>query len=57
METKAAAALRRLGGDATGFPARSFSEAIAQDADLVLTMTRKQRTELGCVNDLGQVLG
>ena len=46
MDGKAAGALRRLGGDPTGFAARSFSEAIAQDADLVLTMTRTQRTEV-----------
>jgi protein-tyrosine phosphatase len=46
MEAKAAEALRRLGGDPTGFAARSFSAPLAQDADLVLTMTRKQRTQV-----------
>jgi protein-tyrosine phosphatase len=46
MEARAAAALRRLGGDPAGFTARPFGEAVARDADLVLTMTRKQRTEV-----------
>jgi protein-tyrosine phosphatase len=46
MEAKAAEAVRRLGGDPAGFSARSFSETVAVDADLVLTMTRKQRTQV-----------
>jgi protein-tyrosine phosphatase len=46
MEAKAAAALRRLGGDPAGFAARSFTEALTHGADLVLTMTRKQRTDV-----------
>ena len=44
MHPHSAAALVRLGGDPAGFRARSFSPALATEADLVLTMTRLQRT-------------
>jgi protein-tyrosine phosphatase len=43
MEKRSAAALAKLGGDPAGFLARKISPAMADDADLVLTMTRRQR--------------
>jgi protein-tyrosine phosphatase len=43
MHPHSAAALVRLGGDPTGFRSRPFSAELATDAELVLTMTRRQR--------------
>jgi protein-tyrosine phosphatase len=43
MDPRSADALVRLGGDPSGFAARRFTAAMAEDADLVLTMTRQQR--------------
>ena len=43
MHESSARALARLGGDPTGFLARSLVPGEAEDADLVLTMTRRQR--------------
>ncbi|EOM75959.1 low molecular weight phosphatase family protein [Rhodococcus rhodnii] len=43
MEPTAADVLTRLGGDPSGFTARMFTPALARDADLVLTMTERQR--------------
>lgn len=43
MDPHAAAALVELGGDPAGFRSRAFTRELAQDADLVLTMTRDQR--------------
>jgi protein-tyrosine phosphatase len=44
VESSAAQVLRRLGGDPDGFRARRLTPAIAQDADLVLTMTEQHRS-------------
>jgi protein-tyrosine phosphatase len=43
MDKRSAAALVSLGGDPTGFVARTLVPSMAEQADLVLTMTRKQR--------------
>ncbi len=43
MDTRSAAALVDLGGDPTGFVARTLVPEMAAHADLVLTMTRRQR--------------
>ena len=43
IDPHSAAALVDLGGDRTGFRSREFTPELAQDADLVLTMTRDQR--------------
>jgi protein-tyrosine phosphatase len=43
MDTRSAAALVKLGGDPTGFIARTIVPEMADSADLVLTMTRRQR--------------
>jgi protein-tyrosine phosphatase len=43
MDPRSAAALRRLGGEADGFTARALTADMAQESDLVLTMTRRQR--------------
>src|SRR3954466_14540445 len=43
MDAKSASALSRLGGDPTGFKARTFVPDMADVADLVLTMTRRHR--------------
>jgi len=43
MDPLSEAELVRLGGDTTGFAARRFTPVMAEDADLVLTMTRRQR--------------
>jgi protein-tyrosine phosphatase len=43
MDSRSAAALAKLGGDSTGFAARTFVPAMANEADLVLTMTRRHR--------------
>lgn len=43
MEPTAALVLQQLGGEPDGFVARRLSPEIAQDADLILTMSEKQR--------------
>jgi protein-tyrosine phosphatase len=43
MHPLSAKALVRLGGKPFGFEAQAFSKEMAQQADLVLTMTRRQR--------------
>jgi protein-tyrosine phosphatase len=43
MEPRSAEALTALGGDPTGFVARTLQPSMADQADLVLTMTRRQR--------------
>jgi protein-tyrosine phosphatase len=43
MDKRSAAALVKLGGNPEGFVARAFLPAMADEADLVLTMTRRQR--------------
>ena len=43
MDKRSAAALAGLGGDPTGFAARTIVPEMATHADLVLTMTRRQR--------------
>lgn len=43
MDSLSAAALRSLGGDAGDFRSRRFTAGMAEDADLVITMTRRQR--------------
>jgi protein-tyrosine phosphatase len=43
MEPMAAAELRRLGGDAANFRARSFTAAMGEAADLLLTATTEHR--------------
>lgn len=43
MDKRSAAALESLGGDPAGFRARTIVRDMAIHADLVLTMTRKQR--------------
>jgi len=44
MDPAAAAELTRRGGDATGFRSRRLRRADVQQADLVLTMTTRQRS-------------
>ena len=44
MDSRAADALRRLGGDPSDFRARPLTGEMATEADLVLTMTRAHRT-------------
>jgi protein-tyrosine phosphatase len=43
MDKRSATALDSLGGDPSGFTARTLQPAMVEQADLVLTMTRKQR--------------
>ncbi len=43
MDKRSAAALVELGGDPTGFKAQTVDPRMAEDADLVLTMTRRHR--------------
>ncbi|MGY1914962.1 arsenate reductase/protein-tyrosine-phosphatase family protein [Blastococcus sp. SYSU DS0973] len=43
MDKRSAAALTGLGGDPSGFAARTLVPEMATHADLVLTMTRRQR--------------
>jgi protein-tyrosine phosphatase len=43
MDPPAAAELRRLGGDPSGFRGRSFSAALGERADLILTATADHR--------------
>jgi protein-tyrosine phosphatase len=44
MDPYSAAALTRLGGDPAGARSRQFTPDLAERADLVLTMTRRQRS-------------
>ncbi|WP_068154499.1 protein tyrosine phosphatase [Rhodococcus phenolicus] len=44
MEPTAAEVLQQLGGDPVGFAARRLTPNIAEDADLVLTMSRRHRS-------------
>jgi protein-tyrosine phosphatase len=53
MDPLSARALTVLGGDAEGFRSRPFSSHLAQDADLVLTMTRDQRRTVLTAAPLG----
>ena len=46
MHPTAALVLQQLGGDPEGFVARRLTPAIAEDADLILTMTEKHRGEV-----------
>jgi protein-tyrosine phosphatase len=46
MDPLAEGELARLGGDPAGFRSRPFTPELAESADLVLTMTRTQRTEV-----------
>jgi len=43
MEPTAALVLQQLGGDPTGFAARRITPAVAEDADLIITMSERQR--------------
>jgi protein-tyrosine phosphatase len=43
MDALSAGALMRLGGDPAGFRSRPWTPRLADDADLVLTMTRRER--------------
>ena len=43
MDRRSAAALTRLGGDPTGLRATALTDRLADEADLVLTMTRRHR--------------
>jgi protein-tyrosine phosphatase len=43
MDPRSAEALTLLGGDPSGFVSRRLTAAMAEEADLVLTMTRRQR--------------
>jgi protein-tyrosine phosphatase len=43
MDLRAAAELRALGGDPTGFRARAFTVAVGLDADLILAATTEHR--------------
>jgi protein-tyrosine phosphatase len=45
MDPSAAVALRELGGDDEGFRSRRLTPEHVRDADLVLTMTHRQRDE------------
>ncbi|SNT30812.1 arsenate reductase/protein-tyrosine-phosphatase family protein [Rhodococcoides kyotonense] len=46
MDETAALVLRQLGGEPDGFAARRISTRIADDADLILTMTTRHRDEV-----------
>jgi protein-tyrosine phosphatase len=46
MDPRSADALTALGGDPAGFRSRLFERAMAEEADLVLTMSRSQRREV-----------
>lgn len=43
MDSRSAAALKKLGGEPGGFVAQSFVPAMAESADLIFTMTRRHR--------------
>lgn len=46
MDPTAAVVLQQLGGDSDGFAARRISPKIAEDADLILTMTTRHRDDV-----------
>ncbi|MBM7459462.1 protein tyrosine phosphatase [Rhodococcus coprophilus] len=46
MEPTAALVLQHLGGDPDGFVARRLTPAIAEDADLILTMSEQHRGDV-----------
>jgi protein-tyrosine phosphatase len=46
MDPRSAEALLALGGDPAGFRSRLFERSMADEADIVLTMTRQQRREI-----------
>jgi protein-tyrosine phosphatase len=46
MHSDAARVLEKLGGDPSGFVARHLTAPVANDADLVLTMTAAQRNDV-----------
>jgi protein-tyrosine phosphatase len=46
MDPTAATVLQQLGGESDGFVARRISARIAEDADIVLTMTARHRDEV-----------
>src|SRR4051812_48003489 len=46
MDARSAKALIDLGGDPAGFRSRLFERSMAEEADLVLTMSRRQRREV-----------
>ncbi len=46
MDARSAEALINLGGDPAGFSSRLLEPSLAEEADLVLTMTRRQRREV-----------
>ena len=46
MDARSAEALIALGGDPAGFRSRLFEGSMAEQADLVLTMSRRQRREV-----------
>jgi protein-tyrosine phosphatase len=46
MDPHAAAELRRLGGDPSGFVSRGFQPGLADQADLVLTATKQLRSRV-----------
>jgi protein-tyrosine phosphatase len=46
MDARSAEALIALGGDPDGFRSKLFERSMAEEADLVLTMSRRQRREV-----------
>lgn len=46
MEPTAALVLQQLGGDPEGFVARRLDTRIAQDSDMVITMSERQRSSV-----------
>jgi len=46
MEPTAALVLKQLGGNPEGFVARRLTPPIAEDADLIITMSERQRTKV-----------
>lgn len=46
MDETAATVLRQLGGESEGFVARRISSRIADEADVILTMTTRHRDEV-----------
>ena len=46
MERRSAEALVQLGGDPQDFHSRTFERRLAEDADLVFTMSRRQRRDV-----------
>jgi|SRR5215204_629242 len=46
MDPRSSEALTDLGGDPVGFRSRTLTSALADEADIVLTMTRRQRRDV-----------